>query len=74
MPREKSTRPVGRPPSGVTPQRSIRMDQSMYDAIRKWQKKREDTPMLTTSDAIRELIMIALLKEQVIDEFGTLKR
>lgn len=59
-------RPVGRPRTGAMPIRHIRMTDDMSQAIDKWRMMHLDRPKLTTSDAVRELVIIALLKVGVI--------
>ena len=62
---KKEKRPLGRPPTGVTPARSVRLSSSIWDAIDRWQHTRVNSPILTSSGAVRKLLMIALRRERV---------
>ena len=64
VPHKKKAR-LGRPPTGVTPARSVRLSASIWDAIDRWQHTRVNSPILTSSGAVRELLMIALRRERV---------
>lgn len=59
-------RPVGRPATGETPIRHVRISDDLWGAIARWQRRMLDRPKLTTSDAMRELIVLALMKEGII--------
>jgi len=62
---KKKKRPIGRPPTGRTPARSIRLSRKIWDAVDKWQRIRIDDPALTTSMAVRKLLQIALYREGI---------
>jgi hypothetical protein len=62
---KKEKRPIGRPPTGVTPARSVRLSSALWDAIDRWQHTRTDKPILTSSGAVRELLAIALRRERI---------
>lgn len=63
---EEEKRPVGRPATGAMPIRHVRMTNDMSEAIDKWRMQNLDRPKLTISDAVRELVVIALVKEGII--------
>jgi hypothetical protein len=67
MPRtpKKEKRPLGRPPTGITPARSVRLSPIIWKAIDVWQHTRIDRPVLTSSGAVRRLLVMALLKEGI---------
>ena len=62
---KKEKRPLGRPPTGVTPARSVRLSPAIWAAIDRWQHTRTEKPILTSSGAVRELLLIALYREGV---------
>ena len=62
---KKEKRPLGRPPTGVTPARSVRLSPVIWAAIDRWQHTRTDKPILTSSGAVRELLLIALYREGI---------
>jgi len=61
----KSKRPLGRPPTGITPARSVRLSPSIWAAIDRWQHTRVNDPILTASGAVRKLLLIALRREKI---------
>jgi hypothetical protein len=63
-PQKKKGR-LGRPPTGVTPARSVRLSPAIWAAIDRWQHTRMNKPILTSSGAVRELLLIALHRERV---------
>ena len=58
-------RPLGRPPTGVTPARSIRLSPAVWAAIDRWRHTRVNNPTLTSSGAVRKLLLIALRREKI---------
>jgi len=62
---KKPKRPLGRPPTGVTPARSVRLSPAIWKAIDVWQHTRIDNPVLTSSGAVRRLLVMALVNEGI---------
>ena len=62
---KKEKRPLGRPPTGVTPARSIRLSPAIWAAIDRWQHTHVNIPTLTSSGAVRKLLLIALRREKI---------
>jgi hypothetical protein len=61
----KERKRLGRPPTGITPARSVRLSPIIWRAIDIWQHTRIDKPVLTSSGAVRRLLVMALVKEGI---------
>jgi hypothetical protein len=66
MSKSKERKRLGRPPTGITPSRSVRLSPAIWRAIDLWQHTQADRPILTSSGAVRQLLIIALTGEGIV--------